>query len=142
MAACAGPLSLPLDPRTNLHNVPDRFDVIYHSFGTMTAFGADKITPVSSQARSFSIHEAILDLLARRSAQTAPMPDDAPVITATPLFDAFDIAVLLCLHGQVSSAPRSMYYETVRFHLCYAKVMSREQSVALVAGMAPQPVHQ
>ena len=52
-----------LDPRTNLHDVPDRFDMIYYSFATMTSLGAAGITPVSSQARSFSILEAILGIL-------------------------------------------------------------------------------
>jgi len=52
-----------LDPRTNLHGVPDRFDFIYYSFCTMTSLGAAGITPVSSQARSFSILEAILGVL-------------------------------------------------------------------------------
>ena len=52
-----------LDPRTNLHDVPGRFDFIYYSFGTMTSLGAAGITPVSSQARSFSILEAILGVL-------------------------------------------------------------------------------
>jgi Ion channel len=52
-----------LDPRTNLHNVPDRFDFIYYSFGTMTSLGAAGVTPVSPQARSFSILEAILGVL-------------------------------------------------------------------------------
>jgi hypothetical protein len=52
-----------LDPRTNLRNVPDRFDFIYYSFSTMTSLGAPGITPVSSLARSFSILEAILGVL-------------------------------------------------------------------------------
>jgi hypothetical protein len=52
-----------LDPRTNLHTVPDRFDFIYYSFGTMTSLGAAGMTPVSAQARSFSILEAILGVL-------------------------------------------------------------------------------
>jgi hypothetical protein len=52
-----------LDPRTNLHDVPDRFDFIYYSFATMTSLGAAGITPVSHQARSFSILEAILGVL-------------------------------------------------------------------------------
>jgi hypothetical protein len=52
-----------LDPRTNLHTVPDRFDFIYYSFATMTSLGAAGITPVSTQARSFSILEAILGVL-------------------------------------------------------------------------------
>jgi hypothetical protein len=52
-----------LDPHTNLHNAPDRFDFIYYSFGTMTSLGAAGITPVSPPARSFSILEAILGVL-------------------------------------------------------------------------------
>jgi hypothetical protein len=52
-----------LDPHTNFHNVPDRFDMVYYSFATMTSLGASGITPVSTQARSFSILEAILGIL-------------------------------------------------------------------------------
>ena len=52
-----------LDPRTNLHATPDRFDLIYYSFATMTSLGAAGITPVSTHARSFSILEAILGVL-------------------------------------------------------------------------------
>ena len=52
-----------LDPLTNFHKVPDRFDFIYYSFATMTSLGAAGITPVSPQARSFSILEAILGVL-------------------------------------------------------------------------------
>jgi hypothetical protein len=52
-----------LDPHTNFHSVPNRFDLIYYSFATMTSLGAAGITPVSSQARSFSILEAILGVL-------------------------------------------------------------------------------
>jgi hypothetical protein len=63
LVAAFQPNAFYLDPRTNLHNVPDRFDFIYYSFGTMTSLGAAGITPVSSQARSFSIFEAILGVL-------------------------------------------------------------------------------
>ena len=52
-----------LDPHSNFHKVPNRFDLIYYSFGTMTSLGAAGITPVSSQARSFSMLEAILGVL-------------------------------------------------------------------------------
>jgi Ion channel len=52
-----------LDPLTNLHKVPDRFDFIYYSFCTMTSLGAAGITAVSPQARAFSILEAILGVL-------------------------------------------------------------------------------
>jgi uncharacterized membrane protein len=63
LIAAFQPNAFYLDPRTNLHNVPDRFDFIYYSFCTMTSLGAAGITPVSSQARSFSILEAILGVL-------------------------------------------------------------------------------
>jgi hypothetical protein len=52
-----------LDPVTNLHTIPTRFDFIYYSFGTMTSLGAAGITAVSDQARSLSVIEAILGLL-------------------------------------------------------------------------------
>jgi hypothetical protein len=57
------PSAFYLDPQMNLHNVPNRFDFIYYSFATMTSLGAGGITPVSSQARSFSILESILGVL-------------------------------------------------------------------------------
>lgn len=63
MVATFQPNAFYLDPRTNLHSVPDRFDFIYYSFSTMTSLGAAGITPVSSLARSFSILEAILGVL-------------------------------------------------------------------------------
>jgi Ion channel len=63
MIAAFQPNAFYLDPHTNLHNVPDRFDFIYYSFGTMTSLGAAGIAPVSAQARSFSILEAILGVL-------------------------------------------------------------------------------
>ncbi len=52
-----------LSPETNLHSVPNRFDFIYYSFGTMTSLGAAGITAVSDQARSLSVLEAMLGLL-------------------------------------------------------------------------------
>jgi Ion channel len=52
-----------LDPHTNLHSVPDRFDFIYYSFGTITSLGAAGITPVSPHARSVSVLEAVLGVL-------------------------------------------------------------------------------
>ena len=63
LVAAFQPNAFYLDPHTNLHSVPDRFDFVYYSFGIMTSLGAAGITPVSPQARSFSIFEAILGIL-------------------------------------------------------------------------------
>jgi hypothetical protein len=63
MVAAFQPNAFYLDPRTNLHQVPDRFDFIYYSFGTMTSLGAAGMIAVSSHARSISILEAILGVL-------------------------------------------------------------------------------
>ncbi|AXC15321.1 hypothetical protein ACPOL_6077 [Acidisarcina polymorpha] len=52
-----------LDPLTNRHLVPDRFDFVYYSFGTMTSLGAAGITPVSPEARSLTVIESILGIL-------------------------------------------------------------------------------
>jgi hypothetical protein len=52
-----------LDPITNPHTVPNRFDFIYYSFATMTSVGAVGITPVSGQARSFTVIESALGVL-------------------------------------------------------------------------------
>lgn len=63
LLAAFQPNAFYLDPRTNAHNDPNRFDFIYYSFCTMTSLGAAGITPVSAQARSFSVLEAILGVL-------------------------------------------------------------------------------
>ena len=63
MIATFQPNAFYLDPRTNLHLTPDHFDFVYYSFGTMTSLGAAGITPVSGQARSITILEAILGVL-------------------------------------------------------------------------------
>jgi len=52
-----------LDPAVNTHTVPNRFDMIYYSFATMTTLGASGIVPVSSQARSISIIETTVGVL-------------------------------------------------------------------------------
>ena len=57
------PHALYLDPVTNLHTTPNRFDFIYYSFASMTSLGAAGMTPVSPQARSITILEAILGVL-------------------------------------------------------------------------------
>jgi len=51
-----------LDPVTNLHQVPDRFDFIYFSFGTITELGAPGIAAISREARSVSLLEAVLGI--------------------------------------------------------------------------------
>jgi hypothetical protein len=52
-----------LDPLSNARQIPNRFDLIYYSFGTLSSLGAPGITPVSDQARSLSVIEAILGIL-------------------------------------------------------------------------------
>jgi hypothetical protein len=51
------------DPTVNLHIVPNRLDFIYYSFGTLTSLGASGIVPVTAQARSLTVIEAILGVL-------------------------------------------------------------------------------
>jgi hypothetical protein len=63
MVAAFQPHAFYLDPRTNLHVIPDRFDFIFYSFGTMTSLGSAGITAVSSQARSVTVLEALLGVL-------------------------------------------------------------------------------
>jgi hypothetical protein len=81
MVATFQPNAFYLDPRINLHSVPTRCDLIYYSFGTMTSLGAAGITPVSPQARSVTILEAILGvlylavLIARLMAAYRPNPN-------------------------------------------------------------------
>lgn len=52
-----------LNPVVNWHTVPDRFDFIYYSFGTISTLGANGMTAVSPQARSVAVIEAILGIL-------------------------------------------------------------------------------
>jgi Ion channel len=63
MVAALRPGAFYLDPLTNLHSIPDRFDFVIYSFGTLTTLGAQGMTAVSAQARSVSIFEAIVGIL-------------------------------------------------------------------------------
>jgi len=63
MAEIFQPNSLYFDPHTSLHTIPNRFDFVYYSFGTMTSLGAAGIAPVSDLARALTIVEAILGVL-------------------------------------------------------------------------------
>lgn len=57
------PQAFYFDPVTNLQTVHNRFDFVYYSFATMTSMGAVGFTPVTSQARSFTIIETTLGML-------------------------------------------------------------------------------
>lgn len=57
------PAAFYLSPTVNLHTVPDRFDFLYFSFGTLTELGTPGITAVAPFARSVSLLEAILGVL-------------------------------------------------------------------------------
>jgi hypothetical protein len=63
MVASIRPKAFYLDPLTNLHAIPNRFDFVYYSFATITSLGAAGITPVSAPARALSVIEAILGVL-------------------------------------------------------------------------------
>jgi Ion channel len=63
MVAAIQPKAFYLDPQTNLHLIPNRFDFIYYSFATMVSLGASGITAVSAPARSLSVIEAIIGVL-------------------------------------------------------------------------------
>jgi len=63
MLADIRPHAFYLDPATNVHVVPDRFDLVYYSFGTLTSVGTAGITAVAAQVRSISVMEAILGVL-------------------------------------------------------------------------------
>jgi Ion channel len=52
-----------LDPAVNHHAHPDRFDFVYYSYATMSSVGAVGITPVSGEARSMTVIEAIIGIL-------------------------------------------------------------------------------
>jgi hypothetical protein len=47
----------------NLHSLPDRFDLLYFSFGTLTELGAPGIIAASPFTRSVSLLESIIGIL-------------------------------------------------------------------------------
>lgn len=57
------PRSFYLDPTMNLHRIPERFDFIYYSFGTMTSLGAPGMIAVSAEARAVTILESVIGVL-------------------------------------------------------------------------------
>lgn len=57
------PKAFYFDPTLNTHLTPTRFDFVYYSFATMTSLGSAGITPVSGQARSMSVIEAVTGIL-------------------------------------------------------------------------------
>lgn len=57
------PQAFRLDPATSTHIRPDRLDLIYYSFATMTSVGAVGISPVSGEARCLTVLEAIIGVL-------------------------------------------------------------------------------
>lgn len=63
LLAVVQPHAFYLNPTTNLHADPNRFDLIYYSFGTMTSLGSAGIIPISDQARSLTVIEAVLGVL-------------------------------------------------------------------------------
>jgi hypothetical protein len=63
MVTVLQPNAFYLDPHTSSRSIPNRFDFVYYSYGTMTSLGAPGITPVSPQARSLTVLEAILGVL-------------------------------------------------------------------------------
>ncbi len=63
MVSALQPHAFYLDPATTTHAIPDRFDFIYFSFGSMTSLGSAGITAVSPEARSLSIMEAVCGIL-------------------------------------------------------------------------------
>ncbi len=63
MLVTISPRAFFLDPQVNVHTIPDRFDFIYYSFGSLTSLGAPGIVAVSPHARSITAIESILGVL-------------------------------------------------------------------------------
>ncbi len=57
------PKAVYLDPVLKTRPALDRADLVYYSFATMTSLGSASIVPVTGQARSISVLEAITGIL-------------------------------------------------------------------------------
>jgi hypothetical protein len=63
MISLLDPHAFYMDLAVNRHAIPDRFDLVYYSFATMSSVGAVGIAPVSGEARSMTAIEAIIGIL-------------------------------------------------------------------------------
>ena len=63
MLSLLDPRAFYLNPAVNTHSVPDRLDFVYYSYATMTSLGGAGITPVSGEARSVTVMEALIGVL-------------------------------------------------------------------------------
>jgi Ion channel len=63
MLSALNPHAFYLDPMVNVDRVPDRFDLLFYSFTSLTALGSAGMIAVSRQARSFTVIESIVGVL-------------------------------------------------------------------------------
>lgn len=61
--AAIQPRAFYLDPAVNAHSAPDRFDLLFFSFTSMTSLGASGMIAISREARSFTIIESVTGVL-------------------------------------------------------------------------------
>jgi hypothetical protein len=63
MITLLDPHAFYLSPAVNTHTIPNRLDFIYYSYATITSLGGTGITPVSGEARSVTVIEALVGVL-------------------------------------------------------------------------------
>jgi hypothetical protein len=63
MITLLDPHAFYLNPVVNTHAVPNRLDFIYYSYATITSLGGTGVTPVSGEARSVTVIEALVGVL-------------------------------------------------------------------------------